>query len=142
MIRGIYLNSIFMNYLIKFTINIMVQFRTNYRAGSRCDWKVQSEPRQILLWELMQRLSVPNDLKAATTLHWRLWQHCQVRTKWNFQSFQSKFLFLVLSFRKSIALVYSYKTDWSYTSLKAYNLNENFNLKKTFVMLEILTSMG
>ena len=46
----------------------------------------------------------------SESINWRLWQHCKVRTKWNFQSwtliFQIKFLFLVLSFQKHIALVY------------------------------------
>ena len=41
--------------------------------------------------------------------------NCQVRTKLNFkssiQSFQNKFLFLVLSIQKCIALVYFLKTD-------------------------------
>ena len=60
----------------------------------------------------------------------------QVRTKWNYQSwiqiFQIKFLFLVLSFWKRIALVYFLRTDWSYTFLKVKNFIQNFNLKKKF----------
>ena len=60
----------------------------------------------------------------------------QVRTKWNYRSwiqiFQIKFLFLVLSLWKRIALVYFLKTDWSYTFLKVKNSNPNFNWKKKF----------
>ena len=70
----------------------------------------------------------------------------QVRTKWNYQSwiqiFQIKFLFLVLSFWKRIALVYFLRTDWSYTFLKVKNSNQNFNLKKSFEILEIWIFMG
>ena len=69
----------------------------------------------------------------------------QVRTKWNHQSwiqiFQIKFLFLVLSFWNRIALVYFLKTDWSYTFLKVQNSNKNFNLKKGFEMLEMVTPL-
>ena len=51
----------------------------------------------------------------------------QVGTKWNYRSWiqivQIKFLFLVFSFWKQIALVYFLKIDWSYTFF-----NQNFNL--------------
>ena len=83
------------------------------------------------------------------TLHYTLYTiltfmgTLQVRTKWNYQSwiqiFQIKFLFLVLSFWKCIALVYFLKTDWGYTFLKVKNSNQNFNLKKSFELLEIWT---
>ena len=70
----------------------------------------------------------------------------QVRTKWNYQSwiqiFQIKFLFLVLSFWKHIALVYFLRTDWSHTFLKVKNSNQNFNLKESFEMFEIWIFMG
>ena len=46
--------------------------------------------------------------------------------------FQIKFLFLVLSFWKRIALVYFLKTDWSYTFLKIKISKQIFNLKKKF----------
>ena len=70
----------------------------------------------------------------------------QVRTKWNYESwiqiFQIKFLFLVVSFWKCIALVYFLRTDWSYTFLKVKNSNQNFYLKKSFEMLEVWIFMG
>ena len=57
----------------------------------------------------------------------------------NSDFFLIKFLFLILRFWKRIALVYFLQTGWSYTFLKANNLNQDFYLKKSFEMLKICT---
>ena len=67
---------------------------------------------------------------------------CQPTFQNSFQIFPIKFLFLIQSFQKHIALVYFLKTDWSYMFLKASNENINLNLKNKIGKAWNLISRG
>ena len=69
--------------------------------------------------------------KLRFILPWE--SECQPIFQNSFQIFQIKFLFLVQSFQKHIALVYFLKRGWSYMFLKAWNKNIIFNLKNKIV---------